>query len=89
MPTISLFYGILIQMFFEDNERHHEPHIHARYQNYKASISINSGEILAGTMDKSKLKLIQAWIEIHREDLIADWELVSDNQLPLKIKPLD
>ena len=84
-----MFYGIIVQMFFADDAKHHEPHIHVRYQSDKAVISILSGEILAGTMDKKKLKLIQAWAEIHYEDLLADWELVCNYELPFKIKPLD
>ena len=49
MPTISMFYGILVSIFFEDNERHHLPHIHARYQGMKASVSIEDGAVLAGS----------------------------------------
>jgi hypothetical protein len=48
MPTISMFYGILVSMFFEEGERHHLPHIHVRYQGFKASIAIDDGHILAG-----------------------------------------
>lgn len=88
MPTISMFYGIVIYMYLMDNNRHHLPHIHTRYQGEKASIAIESGELLDGEIPGNKLKLVQAWIEIHREDLMADWELSINNELPLKIPPL-
>lgn len=68
MPVISTFYGILIYMYFFDEERHHKPHIHAKYSDQEAVIEIPSGTVLAGTIKKSKLKLIQAWIEIHQDD---------------------
>ena len=49
MPTISMFYGILIRMFFRDTEKHHEPHIHADYQGQVAVYSISEGILLAGS----------------------------------------
>jgi len=67
MPTISMFYGILILMFFRDNRRHHLPHIHARYQGTEAAISIEDGGVLDGSLSSKQLKMVQAWIEIHKE----------------------
>ena len=89
MPTISFFYGIIVKMFFNDNDRHKMPHIHAEYQGEIASFSIETGEILAGTFPKSKIKLMDAWIEIHREELMADWTLAVAGQKIFKIKGLD
>ncbi len=88
MPTISMFYGVLIQLYYFDNERHHIPHIHARYQSQSASFSILDGECLSGSLPSTKIKLIQAWIEIHREELLANWELAINGQEPYKIEPL-
>ena len=48
MPTISMFFGILVSMFYEDNVQHNTPHIHARYQGAKASLAIEDGQVLAG-----------------------------------------
>lgn len=48
MPTISLFYGIIICLYFYDDERHKRPHIHAKYQGQEASFSILDGAILSG-----------------------------------------
>ncbi|MGR3319350.1 MAG: type II toxin-antitoxin system toxin DhiT [Candidatus Anammoxibacter sp.] len=88
MPTISMFYGILIQMYFYDDKKHSLPHIHAEYVEYHASIAIEDGGILAGSLPSSKMKLVQAWIEIHREDLMADWKLAVSGEPVFKIDPL-
>jgi len=88
MPTISMFYGILITLLFEDNERHHLPHIHARYQGAKASIAIEDGRVLAGSLPNRQLRLVQAWVEIHREELLADWELALAGEELFRIDPL-
>jgi hypothetical protein len=88
MPTISMFYGILVSIFFEDNARHHLPHIHVRYSGEKASVSIADGSILAGSIPSSQLKMVQAWIEIHKDELYADWELAVSGEELFRIAPL-
>jgi hypothetical protein len=88
MPTISMFYGIIIYMFFYDDKKHHHPHIHANYGEYDAVIAIDDGEVLEGEFPRKKLKLVQAWLEIHREDLMADWKLAINGQQLFKIDPL-
>lgn len=88
MPTISMFYGVIVQIFFKDNDGHFKPHIHIRYQNFKASVAIESGLLLAGEFPPKQLKFVQAWIEIHQDELIADWELASKGETPFKIDPL-
>lgn len=88
MPAISMFYGIIIYMFFFDDRKHHLPHIHANYGKYDVVLSIADGEILGGELPKNKMKLVQAWIEIHREELMADWKLAIEGQKPFKIEPL-
>jgi desulfoferrodoxin (superoxide reductase-like protein) len=88
MPTISMFYGIIVSMFYEANERHHAPHIHVKYQGDLASIAIATGEVLSGSFPKKQLKLVQAWVEIHQDDLMADWELASVNRELFRITPL-
>ena len=89
MPTISMFYGILVRMFFRDSEKHHVPHIHADYQGKVAVYSILDGSLLAGELPPNKHKLVVAWIEIHRDDLRADWELAVNCKKPFPIKGLD
>jgi hypothetical protein len=88
MPVISMFYGVIVMMYYFDNRRHHEPHIHIKYSDEEAVVSIPGGEIIEGTIRANKLKLVQAWIEIHQEDLMADWELAINGQEVFKIEPL-
>jgi len=83
-----MFYGIIICLYFYDDERHKLPHIHARYQGQEAAFSIPDGILLAGEIPLAKIKLVQAWIEIHKENLMADWELAVSGQPPLPIDPL-
>ena len=73
MPTISMFYGILIKMYYED---HNPPHIHAIYGDNQACYTFD-GEILEGSFPKKQNRLVQAWIEIHKDDLQANWKLAS------------
>ena len=88
MPTISMFYGILILMYFYDNKKHNRPHLHAEYAEYEASLAIDDGSVLSGSLPSPKLKIVQAWIEIHREDLLADWKLAVAGEPVFKIEPL-
>ncbi|MEQ9219072.1 MAG: DUF4160 domain-containing protein [Cyclobacteriaceae bacterium] len=87
MPTISMFYGIIIRMYFGPKE-HNPPHIHAYYQDDKATFSINGSEMLTGKLPNRQTKMVEAWIEIHREELFADWELCQNGEKPFKIDPL-
>jgi len=88
MPTISMFYGILILMYFYDNKKHSVPHIHAEYGEHHVTIAIEDGSVLAGSFPKHKMKLVQAWMEIHREDLLADWKLAVAGEPVFRIDPL-
>mgnify|MGYP003477876030 CR=1 FL=1 len=88
MPTISMFYGILILMYYRDIRQHNLPHIHARYQDEEAVLDIDSGEIIAGSIPVKKLKLVQAWMLIHREELVLNWELAVKGEEPFRIAPL-
>jgi p-aminobenzoyl-glutamate transporter AbgT len=83
-----MFYGILVAMMFEDTGRHHLPHIHVRYAGQKASIAIEDGDVLAGSIPSKQLKMVQAWIEIHKDELFADWELAVAGEQPYPIAPL-
>jgi hypothetical protein len=88
MPIISMFYGIIIRMFLLDNRHHNLPHVHAKYSEFEASIGIQEGEVLAGELPRKQLRLVQAWIELHRDELMADWELSVSGENPYKIDPL-
>ena len=88
MPAISMFYGIIVYMYFMDNRQHNKPHVHAKYQEDEVIVTIPDGEILEGKIPHSKMKLLQAWIELHKDELVADWELAVSGQQPFKIDPL-
>jgi hypothetical protein len=88
MAVISMFYGIVIYLFFEDNKRHHLPHIHVKYQDENAVFTIPKGDLPEGSLKPNKMKLVQAWIEIHAEELLADWDLAISGQSVFKIDPL-
>ncbi len=88
MPVISMFYGVIVLMYYFDNKKHHLPHIHAQFGEDEAVISIPEGSVIEGSLRTAKLKLVQAWIEIHRDELMADWELAVNGQAVFKIEPL-
>jgi hypothetical protein len=88
MPTISMFYGIIVSMFFEIKEKHHLPHIHVRYKGYKASVSIEDATLLAGELRIRQLRMVQVWVDLHREELPAHWELAKEGIEPFRIEPL-
>ena len=83
-----MFYGIIVSMYYLDNRRHKFPHIHVKYQDQEAVLSIPDGNLLAGTLKPNKMKLIQAWIEIHSDELMADWDLASQGETVFRIDPL-
>lgn len=84
MPTLSLFYGIIITMYFDD---HNPPHFHAKYQEHRAEIDFD-GNVLKGELPEKQLRMVQAWAAIHEEDLKANWELLKNASQPEKIEPL-
>lgn len=88
MPVLSMFYGIIIRMFYYDNKQHNLPHIHIEYGEYNAVVSINEGNLIEGDFPKEKLKLVQAWIEIHKDELKANWKLAIEGQNIFKIDAL-
>jgi hypothetical protein len=85
MPTISTFYGILIQMFWND---HAPPHFHALYGDEEVLIAIQTLEVMKGKLPRRALALVLEWAQEHRAELLEDWHLCSSNQLPRKITPL-
>jgi hypothetical protein len=71
MPTISLFFGITVRMFFSD---HPPAHFHIRYQRHRAVIAIASGVIISGALPPAVHRLVREWSERHRADLMDNWE---------------
>lgn len=88
MAIISMFYGIIISMYYLNNKRHKLPHIHVKYQEQEVVLRIPEGDILEGQLRNDKLRLVLAWIEIHKDELIADWELATKGEKVFQIKPL-
>jgi hypothetical protein len=87
MPTISMFLGIIIRMYTGTSE-HNPPHIHVYYQDFRASFDIATGELKDGALSIRQTRLVQAWIEIHREELMADWALAKNGEQLFPIDPL-
>jgi hypothetical protein len=83
-----MFYGVIVSMYFLDNRRHNLPHVHVRYQDDEAVIAIATSDVLEGKLPPGKMRLVQAWMEIHRDELLADWQLAVTGQQPFKIEPL-
>lgn len=88
MPAISMFYGLIVYLYFYDNKKHTIPHIHVEYQGQEVVVGITDGSILEGDIPSKKMKLVQAWIEIHQDELLADWALAVKGEQVFKIDPL-
>ncbi|MFA5637075.1 MAG: DUF4160 domain-containing protein [Anaerovoracaceae bacterium] len=87
MPTISMFYGIIIRMYFAPEE-HNPPHFHAYFAEHRAVIDIQTCELIEGYLPKKQLKLVLAWAELKQDELRANWELVMNSESPFEIDPL-
>lgn len=85
MPEICRFFGIIIAMFHSD---HNPPHFHARYGSYKAAIRISDFAVLEGYLPPRALGLVMEWSEIHKDELIKNWDLSRDKKPLFPIKPL-
>ena len=87
MPALSMFYGIIVRMYSERGERHHVPHIHCTYIGKEAVYDFE-GNVLEGGLPAAQSKLIEAWIELHKAELNANWELLSRGEKHFRIAPL-
>ena len=88
MPLISHFYGILVYIYKELGGHHNDAHIHVKYNEYEMSITCD-GKILGGMLPKKQEKLVLAWIEIHKDEIKAAWDVYNDNGEIIKIKGLE
>lgn len=86
MPTISVFFGLVIQMFWRE---HAPPHFHAVYAEFEAEIDIRTLEVIRGQLPRRALALVLEWAAVHRNELMEDWELCQAKQSPKKIPPLE
>jgi len=87
MPILSMFYGIIVRMYCERSARHAKPHIHAEYAGNEVVISLD-GETLEGEFPPAKRRLLDAWMEIHRDELAANWTTLATGEGFSKIEPL-
>lgn len=83
-----MFYGLIISMYYLDTKQHKLPHIHVKYAEKEAVYQIPEGTLLEGSIPSSKERLLLAWIEIHKEDLMADWHLAVNGMKVFTIDPL-
>lgn len=81
MPEICRFYGLIIYMYYND---HQPPHFKVKFGEFEANVLIENGNLLNGDLPLNKLKLVQAWAEIHKDELILIWDTKQFH----KIKPL-
>lgn len=85
MPIISRFFGIIVYMFWRE---HQPPHFHAKYGDDEIIVEIETGNV-TGVMTKRALNMIQEWRQLHKEELIANWQLAEQNKPLKRIDPLE
>ena len=85
MPELCRFLGITIFMYFED---HNPPHFHVKYNDFRAVISINDLSLADGKLPPRVLGLVMEWAELHKEELLENWDMVQKTGEWFKIEPL-
>ena len=85
MPEVSQFLGIIISMYWSE---HNPPHFHAKYGEYKIIVHIHTG-VVEGKFPKRALKHVLEWYELHKDELLEDWELCAKREMPKSIQPLE
>ncbi|MBT4132400.1 MAG: DUF4160 domain-containing protein [Candidatus Marinimicrobia bacterium] len=85
MPIISRFLGIIVTMYWDD---HAPPHFHAKYAEYEVSVNIYTG-VIEGKFPRRALHHVMEWYEIHKDELVEDWELCQNGEAPNQIEPLE
>lgn len=85
MPEISRFLGIVIRMYYRD---YAPPHFHAEYGDHEITVEIESG-IVAGEFPKRALRAVLDWYDLHRDELLEDWQLARQEQPLNRIEPLE
>jgi hypothetical protein len=88
VPELSRFYGIVIGMFAVGQGRHHRPHFHAFYQEHAAVFAIDPVELIAGSLPRTQKRLVEAWAELHQQELEVDWMRLLAGRPAQRIEPL-
>jgi hypothetical protein len=89
MPELSRFYGIVIRMYMEASAPHHLPHFHAYYQDAIGVFGLEPIDLIAGSLPRRQQRLVEAWAELHQEELNDAWQRLQSGQAPHAIDPLD
>ncbi len=85
MPEICRFYGIVIKIFFDEDN---PPHFHAEYADFEALIEIDTLAVFAGSLPPRALGLVMEWASLHQKELHKAWQ-DAQTQKPIgKIEPL-
>ena len=87
MPTLSMFFGILIKMNWKDFGKHSSPHFRAYYNEYEAVFGLD-GEIISGEFPKKQAAFVKAWALLHEDELKANWKLAAEGEETFRIEPL-
>ena len=82
MPELSLFFGIVILMYYRE---HNPPHFHVRYGEYEAQFDLVEGAFLTGHLPSRQARLVLAWYEIHKDELLEMWQTQEFHP----VKPLE
>ena len=85
MPILCQFLGIIMSMYYGD---HAPPHFHARYGEYEITVDVLTG-LIKGQFPKRALRLVLEWYDLHKEELLDNWERCQRGELPLSIQPLE
>jgi len=88
MPEIARFFGIIIRMYAEPGAPHHRPHFHAYYQNDVAIYTVDSIELIGGSLARRQQRLVEAWAELHQDELLTNWDRLQQGRPPIKVAPL-
>ena len=75
-------------MYMEAGGQHHSPHFHAYYGEDVAIYRLDTIEMIAGVLPKRQQRFVEAWAELHQQELMEDWTLLHSGQHPLPIAPL-
>jgi len=88
LPEIARFYGIIIRMYTEPGAPHHRPHFHAYYQDAVAIYAVDTIELIGGSLPRRQQRLVEAWAELHQDELLANWERLQEGRPPVRVAPL-
>ena len=83
-----MFYGIIIRMYYDEGTRHNSPHLHAYYNETEAVFEIDTGNVIGGKFPPKETRLVQAWIDLRKSELLANWKLAREGEALYKVEPL-